>query len=110
MLQVIAQSGLSAADQVPWKTAAQQWRLPYWDWAVKQDYLSPRNYGVPEVFTQQRVTILDFNGSQVQVDNPLWRFVNPRKVAMGASSMAQFGIRGQPVWHSLQKLLRIPES
>jgi len=100
MLQVIAQSGLSAADQVPWKTAAQQWRLPYWDWAVKQDYLSPRNYGVPEVFTQQRVTISDFNGSQVQVDNPLWRFVNPRKVAMGASSMAQFGIRGQP-WRSL---------
>lgn len=99
MLQIIAQSGLSAADQEPWTTAAQQWRLPYWDWAVKQDYLSPSNYGVPEVFTQQSVTILDFNGSQIQVDNPLWRFVNPRNVAMGDPSMKNLGIRGQPVWH-----------
>jgi len=100
MLQVVAQSGLSAADQEPWTTAAQQWRLPYWDWAVKQDYLSPSNYGVPEVFTQQSVTILDFNGSQIQVDNPLWRFVNPRNVAMGASSMGNLGVRGQP-WREL---------
>jgi tyrosinase len=97
MLQVISQSGLSSADQSQWVAAAQQWRLPYWDFAVKQSYLNPPNYGVPEIFSQNTVTILDFNGSQINVQNPLWSFSNPRNVPMGDDSMGELGIRSDPV-------------
>ena len=93
MLRLIGSSNLTAAQQAEWRASASQWRLPYWDWAKRQDYINPPSYGVPQILTQQRVRILDFNGAQVEVENPLWKFSNPRAGAtFGASSMGQFRI------------------
>lgn len=98
MVQLISESGLSADDQQQWTSVAQQWRLPYWDWAIKQKYLG--NYGIPQIFTQQTVTILDFNNARIQVSNPLWTFDNPLGIPMGSSSMGKVAIDGVP-WASL---------
>ncbi|TFY66267.1 hypothetical protein EVG20_g4820 [Dentipellis fragilis] len=54
-------------DQARWIKAADDLRQPYWDWA--SDIIPPA-----EVISLQQVTIIDFDGKPVKVDNPLLRY------------------------------------
>lgn len=75
--QIIQQEAIKAAqqfrvDQQDWQKAATQLRLPFWDWA--------KNSVPPDVvINSPSVTITDYDGQQIQVDNPLMRykFQNP---------------------------------
>jgi tyrosinase len=85
------------ADQQPaWKLAASRWRLPYWDWATPQPYI--KNYGIPEICTLEKINIAvpTSNGVKVPMDNPLWKFSNPKGIPMGDPSMGKFKIPGDP--------------
>lgn len=66
-----------------WVEAADSWRLTYWDWAARQDYIDET--GLPMVFTEEQVQI-EKPSSRYEyenVPNPLWIFVNPMKGADG---------------------------
>ncbi|KAL2823729.1 common central domain of tyrosinase-domain-containing protein [Aspergillus cavernicola] len=80
----------------PWGDAAKERRQPYWDWATKQPYIN--NYGVPEIFTKERIDILDFADNNPptmeNIANPLAKFANPTGVAMGDASMGGFALPG----------------
>ena len=58
-------------DTQSWKDAAVKFRVPYWDWAKNS---VPPN----AVINSPTVTITNFDGSSVQVDNPImhYRFKN----------------------------------
>ncbi|KAI9713808.1 MAG: hypothetical protein M1820_000538 [Bogoriella megaspora] len=59
-------------DKDAWTKEAEQWRLPYWDWAVKY----PKST-VPDLFTTETVTICAPKGSAHnydKLDNPLARY------------------------------------
>lgn len=78
-----------------WRSAASQFRLPYWDWAKKQHYI--KDFGVPQVCTFDTVEILMPGGKSQTIPNPLARFQNPKlvgkePVAMGDSSMGIYAI------------------
>jgi tyrosinase len=98
MLEIIAT--IPEDQQAPWKLAASQWRLPYWDWAAVQPYIN--NYGVPELLTLQKVNIVlpKSNLQKVPFDNPLWKFTNPSGTPMGDSSMGDVAIQadGDMLW------------
>ncbi|KAI4599576.1 hypothetical protein KJ359_002023 [Pestalotiopsis sp. 9143b] len=66
-----------------WVEAADSWRLPYWDWAARQDYIDET--GLPMVFTEEQVQIEKPSSryDYENVPNPLWIFVNPMKGADG---------------------------
>ncbi|KAH0556229.1 hypothetical protein GP486_005845 [Trichoglossum hirsutum] len=110
MLEVISET-VPSADQALWIDAAQKWRLPYWDWAALQPYI--QNFGVPYVFTLEKIDIYlpyvvgvtagePYKGIPAPpvilttVDNPLWKFTNPAgpDVPMGdASVMGEYAIQ-----------------
>ena len=54
-------------NQQDWLNAANQLRLPYWDWAKK---IVPPD----AVIDSPSVTIIDYDGQKIQVDNPLMRY------------------------------------
>jgi len=74
--QLLQQLAIAAASQFTvdtqsWKDAAVQFRVPYWDWA--------KNSVPPDaVINSPTLTITNFDGSSVQVDNPImhYRFKN----------------------------------
>ena len=84
-----------ASEQSIWAIEASHWRLPYWDWAADQPYL--QNVGVPQLFTLPQVTVVMPNSKSATVNNPLWKFSNPKGVAMGDKSMQSWAITAQPV-------------
>jgi len=63
-----------------------------WDWAAKQKYIN--SYGLPEIFTKERIQIVDFADNnpltKANIANPLWKFSKPAGVAMGRGSMGVF--------------------
>lgn len=70
--------------------AADQWRLPYWDWAAKKadpaDKKGRWDYNIPLVFqdTQKKVEIrLPQPQGSGKVDNALYQFTMPGGLAMG---------------------------
>lgn len=69
-------------DEEKWREAANQWRLPYWDWAIPQPYIN--NFGVPEVCTYEDITISMPYGKTQTIENPLKQFSNPKKDAGGS--------------------------
>ncbi|KAL3444389.1 common central domain of tyrosinase-domain-containing protein [Aspergillus insuetus] len=97
MLSLI-QKNVPAERRKPWEDAAKEWRLPYWDWALKQPYID--NQGVPEIFTKDQIDIVDFSDNNPpttgNIPNPLARFRNPMGVPMGDSSMREFALTGDP--------------
>ena len=84
-----------ASEQSIWSIEASYWRLPYWDWAADQPYL--QNVGVPQLFTLPQVTVVMPNSKSATFNNPLWKFSNPKGVAMGDSSMKPWALTAQPV-------------
>ena len=91
MLDLIKGWNLNEADRLIWTKAAYDFRLPYWDWARKQDYV--RDYGIPQLCTFERVSIImpGPDSTPREIPNPLVKFVNRNKdgkeVAMGDASM-----------------------
>ncbi|KAK3361986.1 common central domain of tyrosinase-domain-containing protein [Lasiosphaeria ovina] len=68
--------------------AADEWRLPYWDWAAKKpdptDKEKPWDYNIPQAFeeTNKKVEIRISSGSR-KADNGLYRFKMPEDMTMG---------------------------
>jgi tyrosinase len=98
-MNTIIDRSVPSARQAVWRDAAQEWRLPYWDWAARQGYIN--NYGVPEIFTRERIDIIDFADNSpvttVSTTNPLWKFSNPLGFEMGHRTMGIYRIRNLPV-------------
>jgi hypothetical protein len=69
------------SEEKLWRKAASQFRLPYWDWAKKQDYT--RDFALPQIFTRDQVLIITPEGGKELFDNPLVRFTNPSGNPMG---------------------------
>ncbi|KAK4164114.1 common central domain of tyrosinase-domain-containing protein [Cladorrhinum sp. PSN259] len=83
-----------------WKSAADTWRLPYWDWAQKKsrpDKTDPEGkaqkliYDVPLIAKEPTIQVLDYKQADVKtlatVDNPMFKFSMP-----GNAQMGSFGI------------------
>jgi len=86
-------SQIPSPEQAAWATAAQNWRLPYWDWAASYNVAS-----LPVLLTSETITIRKPGNKTSSVPNPLVRFSNPNGLAMGDAKMKdlripRFGIR-----------------
>ncbi|KAK4694655.1 hypothetical protein P7C71_g2972, partial [Lecanoromycetidae sp. Uapishka_2] len=86
MRSQIADFVVSKEEQDQWYKAADNWRLPYWDWGVEQTY--SKKYGVPHLLTLEKIEILapgtEFKRNDpTPWNNPLYKFVNPLGVNMG---------------------------
>src|SRR5215469_1217 len=86
-------SQIPSSEQADWAAAAQNWRLPYWDWAASYNTAS-----LPVLLTSETITIRKPGNKSASVPNPLARFSNPNGLAMGDSKMKdlripRFGIR-----------------
>ncbi|KAK3178646.1 hypothetical protein OEA41_000783 [Lepraria neglecta] len=66
------------------KTAATQWRLPYWDWAQqwKNTATDQAVYRVPHIVRDKELYIATSTG-WTKVSNPMYQFVMPNKEPMG---------------------------
>lgn len=84
---------IPSSEQATWTAAAQNWRLPYWDWAASYNEAS-----LPVLLTSENITISKPGNKSESVHNPLVRFSNPSGLAMGDAKMrdlriARFSIR-----------------
>lgn len=82
-------------DQKDMMRAAQTWRLPFWDWAMKKPNWNPDNEddpvnripgsgpNVPFLTTQRQVTVRTKTGS-APVKNPWFHFELPRPHNFGS--------------------------
>lgn len=69
-------------DQPALVEAADVWRWPYWDWALKRHDTSGAEYDLPQLFYQPTVEVRNPTGT-ANVDNPFSVFKMPNGVAMG---------------------------
>lgn len=66
-----------------WRSAADTWRMPYWDWARQQSYTE--DFAYPQVLVQGPVRIFvpdalkGFYPPSGLYANPFWGFENPEK-------------------------------
>jgi tyrosinase len=97
--------------------AADTWRLPFWDWAVKKpdwDVNDPESLqnkeplvgpNVPYIITQEFVKVKTSTGQSASVANPMWKFLLPVNVKHPEKRVfGQYGIgthRGKPVLPTL---------
>jgi tyrosinase len=76
--------------------AADSWRLPFWDAALKRpDWTDPDNkakYGpnVPYLLTVDKVEVLTKIGT-AKVENPMWKFDVPQ-MNQGKSTFGDYGV------------------
>ncbi|RBR10394.1 hypothetical protein FVER53590_12513 [Fusarium verticillioides] len=73
---------LDPSDAPEWEKAANEWRLPYWDWAGKKySKKHGQKYALPEIFRFPVITTYppyDTRG-ETGVTNPFYEFKNPMK-------------------------------
>lgn len=63
------------ATKKEWTSAAQRWRLPFWDWAIRQS--GTGEYGVPQIVQLEQVKVLKLGSKDKEsVNNPLYKFTN----------------------------------
>ena len=87
MYQLIPE--IYASDDIPaMRHAADTWRLPFWDWAMKKPEWdptnpdSPQNQGpnvkpnVPFILTQKTLEVKSRTGA-TSIQNPMWKFSLP---------------------------------
>ena len=83
------------------QSAADTWRLPYWDWAAQKpdwhDKANKSKFGpnVPEVITLRKVPVRGRTGGMVFVDNPMWKFTLAAGDNMGNHGIPS--LEGEPV-------------
>src|SRR4051794_31530757 len=87
------------AKRKEWRKAADTWRLPYWDWAVKKSRPNPSPedpnarktvYDLPIIARNPRIEVLDYTslvGATTEIDNPMYQFKIPGGVNMGSLSV-----------------------
>ncbi len=92
----------ASQDQAAMFHAAETWRLPYWDWAVKKPDWDPANpdnpknigplvgLNVPYLLTQEQVYVRSRTGTAVPMPNPMWNFALPAGRTFGS-----YGITNQ---------------
>jgi hypothetical protein len=84
-------------EEATWRDAANQFRLPYWDWARRQEYA--QNFAIPQVCTLDVIDIIMPGGKTTTIPNPLVEFRNPKvdskgnHVTMGDPSMGPNAIK-----------------
>jgi tyrosinase len=77
------------ATKSEWTNAANNWRLPYWDWALPQ--ADTGKFGVPKLVGDSEVMILKLGEREEEkVLNPLYKFTNKVK-AGNVSTMLPMG-------------------
>lgn len=81
-----------AAVRQDWKKAAQQWRLPFWDWAIPQS--DTNKFGVPGIVGLEQLEILKLGGKDKEsVKNPLYKYTNKidgQEVSMNDAKMKPY--------------------
>lgn len=75
------------SERSTWTSAAQNWRLPYWDWAA-----SYNEANLPELLTRDFITIKKPGDASDTVPNPMSKFSNPSGIAMGDPRMKDLRI------------------
>ena len=78
---------IPSSEQATWMAAAQNWRMPYWDWAA-----SYNEAGLPALLTSETITIVKPGNTSDSVPNPMVRFSNPTGWAMGDAKMKDLRI------------------
>lgn len=77
------------ATKKEWTNAAQKWRLPFWDWAIRQ--ACTKEYGVPKIVQLEHIEVLKLGSRDKEsVANPLYKFtnkINGQKVSMDDPKM-----------------------
>lgn len=73
-------------DRNEWIAAAKRWRLPYWDWA--------RQPSLPGLVSNEKISILDNDGTMKEVENPMYRFQMPGARRMGDPHYGDYRIDG----------------
>ncbi|KAH6950229.1 hypothetical protein DER45DRAFT_580235 [Fusarium avenaceum] len=78
MKEQIEDWNLDPTQAAEWKKAANEWRLPYWDWAGEQE---TRKNRLPIIFETENITVYppDTPRGEISVENPFWDFKNPMK-------------------------------
>jgi tyrosinase len=92
-------------------SAADTWRLPYWDWAMqKPDWKNKANGrrgpNVPQVITLPKVPVRGRTGGMVIVDNPMWKFALQNGDTMGQHGIPDV-VENEPVSLSGCEALKI---
>ena len=64
-------------DKDAWVQSANNFRLPYWDWARAQSY--NKKFSVPEVLTLTEIIVEPPDLGRKTMSNPFWDFENPQK-------------------------------
>jgi hypothetical protein len=101
MTQEIIPNQFDQSLQQELQSAADTWRLPYWDWAAQKpdwhDKANTSKFGpnVPEIITLQKVPVRGKTGGMVFVDNPVWKFTLAAGDNMGNHGIPS--LEGEPV-------------
>lgn len=75
MVDKLIPSIKDAAAKPAWASAAQRWRLPFWDWAIPQS--DTGEFGVPGIVDSQKLKIRELGGETIEtVENPLYKYIN----------------------------------
>ncbi|KAH8818915.1 common central domain of tyrosinase-domain-containing protein [Flagelloscypha sp. PMI_526] len=69
--QIAKTLAASASDKaIEWTTAATNLRWPFWDWTLPVT----GTQGIPDILMEKQVSILNPDGQQITVDNPLFTY------------------------------------
>ena len=68
---VLKFSSTQNSDQQEWRDAAYQWRLPYWDWASKNDSK------IPSIFVDKTIQVREPRGDDGKIPTPKTIDPNP---------------------------------
>ncbi len=89
--------GFPKSDQADLKKAAEEWRFPFWDWAMKKkDDKGVGNYDVPKVARLPEVEVRVPGGTS-KIPNPFYQFVMPDGKAMGDEDLKPDIVTREPV-------------
>lgn len=90
MLEIIADRNFPATQRTLWSAAANQWRLPYWDYAETP--------AMPELAILKTVVVHRPGGGTLTFDpNPLWTYRIATGKPMGDESMVVTGRDGKKI-------------
>lgn len=105
----------AAEDQNEMIKAADTWRLPFWDWAMKKPNWNPANPddpvnkipgsgpNVPFIITQEKVPVRTKTGGAAPVDNPMFHFAVP-------TNFGHYGVQNKGAPWVGQRILEIVAS
>lgn len=112
MKDVIAAGTFADADKEAMKHAANTWRLPFWDWAIKKPAWdvdnpdSPVNLApavgrnCPYIVTQKKVQVKTATGVAT-VSNPMWKYNLPANPKFpNSKTFGDYGITDRKDWET----------